>query len=177
MSAIQTISEVILIPRSNGESPILLELKDTKYAESRVPDLRIVTPGNAPDLLASFAEGLNELAKAMGYLSLEVIKAQTRLDRRKAELILNEIPTILEKKGLRSSEDLRNAVLALDESYCKLNEEVKSLESVFENLKIKYKNLDSARFDVKTVMQSRQQIPRRDHTNDDFGIGHIDGTS
>ncbi len=134
MSEIHTVSsEVILIARGDGENPILLELKDTKYAESRVPDIRIVSPANAPDLLASFAEGLNELARAMGYISLEVIKSQTKLERRKANLILNEIPAILEKKGQRSSEDLRNAVLALDEIYCRLNEEVNSLKSVFDN--------------------------------------------
>jgi len=155
MSDIETdASEVFIIPRL-GESPILLQLKRAKEAIERISDIAALSPSLLPGLLTSLLQGLTELNKAMSTISLEIVNAEHKANRRKANLILDEMPRILIEKGIKSSEDVRNAILSLDHEYSQLCEQKDMLEAIFENLKVKSKNIEHALYSCKTITQYR----------------------
>lgn len=166
-------SEVQVISRGPQQTPILLELKDTNYALTRVNDIRVINPIILPDLLAVFSKSMTELTKALGAISLEIVKTTYVLDRIKAHIILEDMPRILAEKGLKSSEDVRSAIISLDPAYSQLSEQLAMLEAVYENLKSKYKNMELAIYNCKTITQysSPMKPMHKDYTNSEFGIG------
>lgn len=175
MSDIETdASEVLIIPRL-GNTPILLQLKKTKEAVERISDVAVLNPSILPGLLATLLTGLSELNKAMSIIGLEIVNAEHKANRRKATLILDEMPRILLEKGIKSSEDVRNAILDLDYEYSQLREQKDMLEAVFENLKIKSKNIEHALYSCKTITQYRTNIGLKgdDFTDASFEPGQI----
>ena len=156
-----------------GETPIILELEQTQEAMSRIGEIAILNPSSAPELLACFGKALAELNKALSVISLEIVKASHKRDRRKASIILDELPGILIAKNLKSSEDVRNAILSLDAEYSKYAEQKEMFEAVFENLKGKSKNLELSLYSIKTITQYKI-MPRYnldDMSNKEFSIG------
>jgi hypothetical protein len=165
-------SEIQLISRGAGQTPIVLELKHTNYALTRIDDIRIVNPMNLPDLLTVFLKSMTELSRAIGFISAEIVKTKYALERVKSNLLLHEMPRILAEKNIKSSEDIRNAILCLDPKYSEMSEQLDMLEAVLDNLRSKNKNMETATFNCKTVIQYTYQPPKlRDFTNVDSSIG------
>lgn len=165
-------SEIQLISRGAGQPPIILELKHTNYALTRIDDIRIVNPMTLPDLLTVFLKSMNELSKAIGYISAEIVKTKMTLDRVRSNLLLHEMPKILAEKNVKSSEDIRNAILSLDPQYAEISEQLAMLEAVLDNLRSKNKNMETATFNCKTIIQYTYQPPKlKDYTNQEFSIG------
>jgi hypothetical protein len=165
-------SEITLISRGEGQTPIVLELKHTNYALTRIDDIRIINPMNLPDLLTVFLKSMNELSKAIGFISAEIVKTKYALDRVKSNLLLHEMPKILAEKNIKSSEDIRNAILCLDPKYSELSEQLDMLEAVLDNLRAKNKNMETATFNCKTVIQYTYMPPKlKDYSNTETGIG------
>jgi hypothetical protein len=165
-------SEIQLISRGAGQTPIVLELKHTNYALTRIDDIRIVNPMSLPDLLTVFLKSMNELSKAIGFISTEIVKTKMSLDRVKSNLLLHEMPRILTEKNVKSSEDIRNAILTLDPQYAEKSEQLAMLEAVLDNLRAKNKNMETATFNCKTIIQYTYLPPKlKDYTNQEFGIG------
>lgn len=173
MSDIQSASLDTFIVSRVGESPIILELQQTQEAMSRINEIAVVNPASLPELLSCFGKALVELNRALSVISLEIVKVSHKVDRRKAVILLEEMPVILAQKNLKSSEDVRNAILALDEQYSKLLEQKDALEAIFENLKGKSKNLELSLYSIKTITQYRvmPKYNMDDMSNREFSIG------
>lgn len=173
MSDIQSASLDTFIVSRVGESPIILELQQTQEAMSRINEIAVVNPASLPELLSCFGKALVELNRALSVISLEIVKVSHKVDRRKAIILLEEMPVILAQKNLKSSEDVRNAILALDEQYSKLLEQKDALEAIFENLKGKSKNLELSLYSIKTITQYRvmPKYNMDDMSNREFSIG------
>jgi len=173
MSEIKSVSLDTFVVSRVGETPIILELQQTQEAMSRIGEISIINPSSMPELLACFGKALVELNRALAVISVEIVKVSHKVDKRKAILLLDEMPGILTAKNLKSSEDVRNAILSLDESYSKLCEQKDILEAVFDNLKGKSKNLELALYSIKTITQYRVTpgFGNTDMTNRDFSIG------
>src|SRR6267142_894004 len=123
MSDIQSASLDTFIVSRVDETPIILELRQTQEAMSRIGEISVLNPSSMPELLSCFGKALVELNRALSVISLEIVKVSHRVDRRKAILLLEEMPAILIAKNLKSSEDVRSAVFALDDQYSKLCEQ------------------------------------------------------
>jgi uncharacterized protein related to proFAR isomerase len=105
---------------------------------------------------------------------MELVRCKSRVDKRKAIIMLDEMPSLLASKGLKSSEDVRSSVLSLDVEYSSLHEQKDILEAIFENLKGKTRNLEHSLYSIKTITQYRV-TPRYntdDFTNKEFSIGN-----
>lgn len=173
MSEFKPVSLDTFVVSRVGETPIILELQQTQEAMSRIGEISVINSASLPELLACFSKALVELNRALSVISLEIVKASHKVDKRKAILLLDEMPGILLAKNIKSSEDVRNAIFALDEQYSKLCEQKDVLEAVFENLKGKSKNLELALYSIKTITQYRvtPRFGSEDMTNRDFSIG------
>ncbi len=157
--------------------PIILELELTQEAMSRIGEIAVINPHSMPELLACFGKALAELNKALSVISLEIVKASHKKDRRKAIILLDELPALLIAKNLKSSEDVRTAILSLDDEYAKYSEQKEMFEAVFENLKGKSKNLELSLYSIKTITQYRV-MPRyntEDMSNREFSVGSEHG--
>ena len=154
-----------IVPRGRTEAPILLELKDTREAEYRLSDIAVVNHAILPGLISAFTKGLAELARAMGVISFEKVKAQHRMEQRKSHLLIYEVPKIIEEKKLKTSEDIRTAIINLDPDFAELSQVQDNYEEVFENLKIRFKTIEHALYGCKTITQFKQGL---NVGNDDY---------
>ena len=173
MSDISTQTGTLVVPRIGGSAPIHLELRETSYAESRLSDIAVLNSASYPDLTSAFTKGLAELVRAMGAISLESAKIKRALDQRHSYLIIYEVPKFLSNNKLKDSVDLRLAVIKQDDEYANLSELKDTYDSVFENLKIRFKTLEHALYGCSSIIKSKNAFMNKtdDFTNAEFQAG------
>jgi len=125
-----------LIIAGQGHANDLVIVTDkTKLAESRLHEAQYVNAGTYSELEYTFNEAYRELRNMISNIQYEITKAEKNINERKADLILDVIPNMLEgQPKSNNNSDFRNAVFAKDEDYQKyldyLNK-LKALESHF----------------------------------------------
>jgi hypothetical protein len=166
-----------------GINGLEFELGDVINAENRKRDIITVNRETAPELMFLFNQAYCSILRMISQISFECTQASKYANKRKAEVILDVAPEILKVKGLISprspagSEDLRNAVLDLDEPYLQLMDVVNMLETAYEFLRSKAKGFEMAYHSVKKIYDisysNLGNLPMN-HSNDDdndFNIG------
>lgn len=152
---------LLRVPRGTANTtPLEFDLKNVFGLEKRKDEARYVNSGTAPELMAVFNDGYCEVKKMMNLVNYEYILAKNAADKRKAIVALDVAPQILKDKGLirtgapAGSEDLRKAVLDLDNEHSALMEKVAALEAAYEYLAIKAKGFEMAYHAVKKTYDS-----------------------
>lgn len=153
------IDTAITVPRSGGNaSPVTLDLTGICKAECRIMEVAVVTPQKAPELLATFNSACLELSRFVTFLESEHIYATRAAARIKGTILLDKVPTILKEKGLSNpkspagSEDMRNAILDVDEEYQAALDRVYEMSCYMSLLKGKLKNIEMAYSSVKKIL-------------------------
>jgi hypothetical protein len=151
--------EKIVIDRNiPGLAPLEIDLKTILQAEGRIPEVGFITPQKAPELLALFNVAYLDLTKHLVAVDFEYTQRERAAEQVRAEILLDRLPSILEKKGLASarsplgSEDIRQAVLATQPDYQKALDEAQQLNALVELLKGKLKSIEMAYTSVKKVL-------------------------
>ena len=156
-------NEIVCPSGTPGGQASIINLKEIANIESRIQDVRIANPGNAAELLSCFNIAWLDLAKQIVFLRKEKNDALRHADRVRARIILDEVPNELKKKGLLStrspagSEDLRQAVLALDPVHQDALERVDAITAVIELLQCKATAFDMAYTSVKKILSGDTQ--------------------
>jgi len=141
----------------NGKGTVI-DLLKVYETEGRIQEVAFVTPAKAPELLARFNESYLYLHKHISLLEYELIRSTREANKLKAVILLDNVPKILEQKGLVSgksksgSEDLRNAILDQDEKYQDALDETQKIKCIIELLKGKMKGVEMAFTSVKKIL-------------------------
>ena len=91
------------------------------------------------------------VTRMLAQISYEYSQAKKSAERRKSVVILDIAPDELNRRGLRSSEDLRNAVLMKDDEYSHLLDKVQFLEAAYDFLRGKAKGFEMSYQSAKKI--------------------------
>lgn len=149
----QIIDTTLVVPSGdpNGQ-PITIDLSQILIAEGRQGEVAIVTPMKAPELLALFNGAWRDLHKEVTKLVWERDRAEKEIERRKATVLLDEVPAILKAKGSASSTDTRKAVIDMDPEYIVRQDIYDQLNAAVEHLKGKLKSFENAYTSTKKLI-------------------------
>lgn len=143
---------LLKVPRGTPDlAPMELELGEIAAIERRKIEVAVVNKETAPELMMMFNNAYCDVLRYMSQVSFEYNMAVKYANKRKAVVNLDVAPEIFKQKNLKSSEDLRNSVLALDEEFLALQDKVYMLEAVYEFLKAKAKGFEMAYHSVKKI--------------------------
>jgi hypothetical protein len=134
-------STTLAVPHyRQGLEPFKFDLARVYEAEARLGDIAICTKPLAKDLVATFTKAYVQLGKVHAKVKYEVAMATIQARRRRAVLLLDEMPEKAKAKGLATaraptgSEDVREAFFYTDETYLHIEEARAGLEATQELL-------------------------------------------
>lgn len=165
---------LLLVPHGGDGGNLYLNLGDLAKVEVRLQEIETVTKLKAPELLSAFTSGWKDIHQNVVTVQAHLVLCKRELERTKAVVLLDKVPTVLKEKGLVSdkrsmgSEDLRNAVLSLDPDLQKCQEKFDYLECVLELLKGKLKSIQMGYEAVKKILGETSYLDN---------LGEIHGTS
>ena len=114
------------IPGFGNVSPIHLDLSNTREAEIRLIEAKMVNPSTYSDLEYCFNEAYRELRGHLGVIQFQITLTDKAMERAKSDVLLDKYPDFLviktkeaKEKGVKfqDSADNRTAFLMRDESY------------------------------------------------------------
>ncbi len=150
------LGKLLKIPRGTPDmAPMEIELGEIEAIELRKPEMAYVNRETAPELMYVFNKGYSDTFRLMINISFEYTQAVKHANKRKAIVTLEVAPDILAKKGLRTSEDLRKAVIDSDDEYLALQDKVHIIEAAYEFLKGKAKGFEMAYQSVKKIYDAQ----------------------
>jgi hypothetical protein len=142
----------LIVPSGDGSVQIRISLGDILTAEIRQDEVAIVTPGKAPELLSTYNRAWRETHQWMSRLEAEKNRAEKALRNRKGVLILEVIPEKLRVLDMKSSVDIREAVIDTDAEYGALTDRVDQIKAAIMYLKGKLESFENAFTSVKKIM-------------------------
>lgn len=150
----------LVVPRGlPGIDPLKLNIEWVLTVESRIQEIAFITPVKAPELISVFNKAFSELTEMVAKVQYELQVAKQGVEKARAICLIDRVPAILSEKGLTSSkspmgsEDLRNAVLALDIDFNNALERVHQIQMLYTYLEGKKQAIDKAYMAVKAVSQ------------------------
>lgn len=162
-------STVISVPRGLPDLVNMeFDLKEILQAEKRKQEAAYVNRDTAQELMHTFNEAYCSVFKIITKISLEYQKAQQEINKRKAIVLLDIAPEELKRRNLVTakspggSEDLRTAVLSLDDKYNALLDRADAIKAFLNFMKIKAKGFEMSYQSVKKVYDSRN-MPDGNH--------------
>lgn len=163
---------VLYVPSSDPTKDNLkIDISGFLAAEARQEEVAFVTPGKAPELLAFFNKVWRDIHAAVTKLTLEVNKAENEMERRKAVLLLEEVPRILKEKGVANSTDTRKAIIDLDPQYIVLQDSFDQIKAACEYLKGKLKSMENSYSSVKKIMGETDAYNMKNRPNSNLSGG------
>jgi hypothetical protein len=141
-----------------GDSTVAIPIRSVYEAESRIPEVAMVNAQKAPELLATFNIAYLDIKDVLLKLQYLLVEAEKAANRRRAIVILDEVPKILASKGISNarspggSEDQRNAVLDLDDGFVALMDKVHLTKALIELMEGKLKGIEWAFTSVKKIL-------------------------
>lgn len=178
-----TSNSLVLCPKGDGSGEIQLDLGKLLKAESRLDEVAYITGAKAAELLSTFNTTWAEIQKTVVTLRREYIKAKSVTRGVRASILLNDAEEILKLKGLKSSADLRDAVVECNAAYQEAQDREHNLASIVAFLEGKLQAFENAYTAVKKLLSTVQlpSQPIRDRGDDEespdtlpFGFGKAD---
>jgi hypothetical protein len=141
---------------SESSAPITLDMEQIYHTESRLGDIRVANTENYVELMGTFNEAAHTTMKYIAKIEFELLMAKQQYDRRKAVLILDVIPEELRKREIKSSEDVRNSFLTLDEECARYKDRIDCLTAAITLLDGKVKSFVRAFNAAKSVAEVKR---------------------
>ncbi len=142
----------LVVPSGDGSKEIRISLGDILTAEIRQDEVAFVTPLKAPELLSTYNRAWRDTHQWMSRLTAEKNRAEKALRNRKGVLILEVIPEKLKQLDMKTSVDIREAVIDTDVEYGLLTDRVDQIEAAIMYLKGKLESFENAFTSVKKIM-------------------------
>lgn len=172
----------IVAPRARpADGYLTWDVSGIHQAEQRTEEVSTVTRDKAPELLATFNKAYADASEIRTRLEYELDVVKNEIERLRASIILDRVPTILREKGLASakspagSEDLRTAIINSDPDYRELVDRRGMLECVIALVKVKADKIQRAYSSVSKLVGDgslRYNLPSSSmngNPNSDFG--------
>lgn len=129
-----------------------IQLDSIFQAEARAEEIQAVTPQKAPELLVTFNKAYLDLTEMVAKLKYEQARAEDEMNKVRARILVDEMPSLLKAKGLANSADTRQALIDLDTNYQVAKDRVDMIEATVEYLKGKVKFMENAYTSVKKII-------------------------
>jgi len=143
----------VRVPCPTEDAPeLVLDLEKILLAEVRQGEVAMVTPFKAPELLAFFNKIWLDLDEMVKDLEAAENKAKQEVARVRARLLLNEVEAVIQKKGVASTKESRDAVIVLDERFITAQDRVDAIHATSEWLKGKIESFENSYTSVKKIM-------------------------
>lgn len=149
----------LIVPRgiiSESALPMTLNMEQIYSVEARLGDIRVANSENYVELMGTFNEAAHTTMKYIANVEFELLMAKQQYDRRKAILILDIIPEELKKREMKSSEDVRNSFLTLDEECARYKDRIDCLTAAISLLDGKVKSFVRAFNAAKSVAEIKR---------------------
>jgi len=142
----------LVVPSGDGSDEIRISLGDILTAEVRQDEVAYVTPGKAPELLSTYNRAWRDTHHWVSRLEAEKNRAEKALRARRGVLILEVIPERLKVLDMKSSTDIREAVIDTDAEYGRLTDRVDQIKAAIMFLRGKLESFENAFTSVKKIM-------------------------
>jgi len=132
-----------------------LDATDWNLAMSRFREAQNLVPGNYSSLEFCFQSAWREAKRNAIDVGAAICKAKQNVDEAKADIILDEIPRILEEKGLTKSAnnaDFRKAIMSRNKDYTSSLEHLEKLETLLEHFESHMKIMENTSRYLKKQM-------------------------
>ena len=144
-------NDVLVVERGDTVAPITLKLSDTNAALSRLHEIRNTNAATFPELAATFIQASNELFQALATVRQELVKTEHRAGLLRAKLLVEDVPALLQSKGLKHTIDTCNALIDLDPEFSKISYTRDLLHGALLILENKLVTLKSAQFAIRDI--------------------------
>ncbi len=144
--------------QGGGGRAITLDLKEVAKIEARIIEVSTVTMTTAPELLSAFISAWKHLHENMTVLVKEKVMAERQLERIQARVFLDEAPAEFERRGIKGTADLRDALLHMSVEYNDTQDRMDDITAVVELVKGKLATLQMAYDAIKKVIQPQSTI-------------------
>jgi hypothetical protein len=150
----------LIVPRGRKElSPLNLDMREIYRIEGRIQDISTANPATMPDLISDFNRGYAMLGGMVAKVQLELSEAEIALREAKSIALLDKVDKVLSEKGQKSSADLRDAVVQMDQDVKEASRRVSVLEAYLTLLNNKAKSFEMAYHGTKKVSEIQARIP------------------
>lgn len=155
------IKDQLLLPKGTltDKSPLVVDMKYIHMMETRLEDVKVASPDNAAELMGSFNMAANTAMKALANIQYELLMAKQGFDKRKAILILEELPKKaqeLKESGVKTNEDVREALITLDKEAFMFRDRIDCLTAAMALIEAKIKSFVRAYNVAKTISETRK---------------------
>jgi hypothetical protein len=150
-------STALVCPRGDGKGePITLNLAKILETEARLAELAFITLDKAPELMSAFNKSWLELQRTATVLRYELVKAEDSTRKRRALILLDYAEDLLKARGLKSSADLREAIVESDDVYSETKDRAAFLKAVVALLEGKMAAFENGFTAIKKLMSTIQ---------------------
>jgi hypothetical protein len=132
----------LIIPRGlPGEPPISLDMSVIDEAERRMHEVRLVSQATCKELGGLFNQAANLAGRYKAYVKHELLKAEKHHALDRSVVILEVAPAYARANGLKSNEDIREALICKDAA-CSASLDIvnalKAVEALFDSSQWSY---------------------------------------
>jgi hypothetical protein len=157
--------KMLEIPRGRGVgSPLAFNATPIYSAIEQIDQIRRATPMTAPDLMATFTMAMHSSSKLISLLELEKSYAEASLREAKAIAILDRADAMLATRNMKSTADLREAVVNLDPDVVASRERLDQLNTMLTFFTNTYQELREALYGTKKICDIYLKIPNDPNT-------------
>lgn len=146
---------VIVLSRGAKHPNVIIELKETQVAVQHLPHIKNATPATFPELVSVFTNSYYELSKAIGYLKMESASIDHELEYLRAQLLINEVPILLEARKLKSTVDTNNALIILDPRHRELSATKERFDAALALIEQRAKAITMAYYSLREIANMR----------------------
>jgi predicted Zn-dependent protease len=143
----------MVVPAFRHCPELRLQMSGWENAMKRFPEAKTLAASNYLDLEFAFQEAWRESKRNAIQVGDALKKARQNVSEIKADIILEEIPKLLEDKPKsQNNADFRNAVMAKNEDYKQAQEHVEKLEAMLEHFESHMKVMENTSRFLKKQM-------------------------
>lgn len=152
----------MVVPAFRHCPELVLQMGSWQEAMARLPEAKNMAAANYTNLEYAFQEAWRESKRNAIAVGDAVKKAMQNLEEIKADVILEEVPRLLEGKPKSANNaDFRKAVLSKNEDYKKAKEHLEKLEAMLQHFESHMKIMENtSRFVRKQMDYFRQHTTR-----------------
>ena len=163
-------SQLMVLPAFGKAPELKMEMKNIRYAESRLIEAKTVNPFTYSDLEHTFNEAYRDLKKHIASIGYSLTMAEKAIEDAKADVFFGSYAQFMEgKPKSHDTLDMRNAFLTRDEAYSAALERKAQLKAIEANLDGKIKVMENV---CRYMRKQMDLILRSGMSNSDYYITH-----
>lgn len=166
------------IPRGTpNKDPIQFDMNRIDYAESRLPEVKVLNLGVVADLKSVFAEAMSDLGRYLATARFEYLQAKQQMELARAEALLDKYPdyvkSTLKDNGMKDNSDIREAFINRDPMFAHWQSVINHLDAMISLLEAKNKTVERAYWDCRSNMEDLMKINNSRAFNSESSHGSI----